>query len=470
MGGSELCRNRDERTEGNSKAVGVIGLGHVGLVSACCFAALGHHVIGVDADREKLRRLERGFCPFYEPGLEDLLREGIASGALELTEDAGDAARACEVLFICVGTPLGSDGRADLLQIERLAAQIAPHLESYKVVVEKSTVPVHTGKRLVETLARYGAHDFDVVSNPEFLREGRAVEDTLRPDRVVVGSDSERATRSVLEVLHPVISATGCPVVVTDLTTAELLKHASNAFLAMKISFINAVAEVCEAAGADVDTVADGMGLDPRIGREFLGAGIGYGGACFPKDIAAFEAMASEIGVSLPILEQVREINERAARRLVDRLRDELWHLQGKRLAALGLSFKAGTDDIRESPAIKVIRMLLMEGAEVVAYDPEAMPAAKESLPRVHLAPSALDAAKDADALLLLTDWDEFRRLDPRDLRAALRFAIVADGRNLFDPAAMAAAGLTYISVGRPVVRPQKEPPGEGRRRARGRG
>jgi UDPglucose 6-dehydrogenase len=434
--------------------VGIVGLGHVGLVSAACFAHVGHHVVGVDAQAERMEGLQKGIMPFFEPGLAELVKEGTDSGRLTFAQEATAAVEGTDLVFICVGTPSKPDGSADLVQIERLTSQIAGLLRDDQVLVEKSTVPVKTGKRIARTLERLGASEVDVVSNPEFLREGSALEDTLRPDRIVIGSSSKRATQLLSDFYAPIIEKSGCALVVTDVGTAELIKHASNAFLAMKISFINAVAEVCEATDADVQTVALGMGLDPRIGPSFLQAGVGYGGSCFPKDVAAFAALANSLGIDFSLLEAVQEINQRGTERLLNKLCAELWHLEGKRIAMLGLAFKPGTDDMREAPAIRVIQRLLDEGADVIAYDPAAMTKAKDIFPPITFAESALGAMEDADAAVFLTEWDEFRALEPSVMKEALRFPIVADGRNLFRPEAMKEAGITYLSMGRALVRP----------------
>lgn len=434
--------------------VGVVGLGHVGLVSAACFAHVGHEVFGVDVQAERVEGLQRGSLPFFEPGLDELVAEGVAAGRLTFHNELETPVREAQVVFICVGTPSKATGEADLSQVEGLAWDIAHHLTSYRVLVEKSTVPVKTGERLFRTLKRLGAQDFDVVSNPEFLREGSAISDTLTPDRIVIGSSSERASALVQELYRPIVDRSGCAVIVTDVGTAEMIKHASNAFLATKISFINAVAELCEATDADVEVVAKGMGLDRRIGTAFLRAGIGYGGSCFPKDVAAFAAIARQLGRDFELLNAVQNVNDRGPLRLLEKLRAELWHLKGKKIAVLGLAFKPGTDDLRESPALKTIEQLVTEDAEVTAYDPVAMTKAKELLPSIRFAESAVDAVRGADAVVILTDWDEFRDLDPAALKKVLRFPIVVDGRNLFSPDAMRAAGLTYLSVGRPAVHP----------------
>jgi UDPglucose 6-dehydrogenase len=433
--------------------VGIVGLGHVGLVSAACFAHVGHQVVGVDSQAERIEDLHKGIMPFFEPGLAEMVAAGAASGRLSFAYDAAAALNGTALVFICVGTPSKPNGAADLVQIERLTSDIADLVRDEQVLVEKSTVPVKTGARVAQTLQRLGALQVEVVSNPEFLREGSALKDTLQPDRIVIGSPSPRATKLLSDFYAPIIEKSGCPLVVTDVGTAELIKHASNAFLAMKISFINAVAEVCEATDADVQTVSLGMGLDPRIGISFLQAGVGYGGSCFPKDVAAFAALADSFGIDFGLLEAVQRINERAAERLLSKLSAELWHLEGKKIAVLGLAFKPGTDDLREAPALRIIQRLLAEGSEVIAYDPAAMTKAKELLPDASFAESALDAMQGADAAVFLTDWDEFRALDPRAMKNALRFPIVVDGRNLFALDPLREAGLTYISMGRPPVR-----------------
>ena len=436
--------------------IGIIGAGHVGLVSAACFARVGHDVVAVDAMPERVENLRRGVLPFFEPNLDELVEEGLASGRLQFSGSIEDAVATADAVFICVGTPPKPNGEADLSQVEHVAHQLAEHLNGhYTVLVEKSTVPVTTGDRLAATLRMLGVADIDVVSNPEFLREGSAIADTLNPDRIVIGSPSQRATDVLLEVYRPIVDRSSCEVLVTDVPTAELIKHASNAFLATKISFINAVADVCEATGGDVEVVARGMGLDHRISRAFLRAGVGYGGSCFPKDVAAFAALADQVGANSGLLREVQNINAARAGGLVEKLRKELWHLKDKRVAVLGLAFKAGTDDLREAPSLRITEQLLDEGASVVAYDPVAMDNAKAQMrAEVELAPSALDAVAGADAAVVLTDWDEFRGLNLNAVREALRFPIVIDGRNLFSLDAMRAARLTYVSVGRPVVRP----------------
>jgi UDPglucose 6-dehydrogenase len=392
--------------------------------------------------------------------------------------DLAEATRECEAIFIAVGTPQGENGDADLSYVEAVASEIARSITSYKVIVEKSTVPVYTNEWIRRVIERNGVDRemFDVVSNPEFLREGTAVSDFLHPDRIVVGADSERAAAVLSAIYAPLtsgeyyngeniipgaFSAAGPPpLLLTSAKSAEIIKHASNAFLALKISFINAVSNLCEAADANVEQVARGIGLDSRIGPKFLRPGIGYGGSCFPKDVAAFRAVAEQMGVDFNLLSEVENINVAQKKRFLSKVRSALWTLRGKKLAVLGLAFKGETDDIRESPAIDVVEMLLAEGCSVTAYDPAAMERAKTELPpsaQMQYAADSYAAANDADALLILTDWGEFAELDLHRLNEALRYPIVIDGRNLYDPQKMADHGFTYMSVGRPSAKPVRE-------------
>jgi UDPglucose 6-dehydrogenase len=438
--------------------VSVIGIGHVGLTTAACLAHIGHEVLGVDHDAKKVAAIERGSVPFHEPGLSELVREGLDSGRLRVSADPASAAPDGEVVFICVGTPTLESGAADLAQVERVARIVARTIDGYTVVAEKSTVPVETGlwiRRTIEREAPPGA-EFDVASNPEFLREGQAIHDTLQPGRVVVGSDSPRAIERLREVYRPILDQTGCPFIMTDLATAELIKHASNAFLATKISFINSIADICERTGANVETIAAAMGLDDRIGPSFLRAGIGYGGECFPKDVRAFRHTADELGVGFELLAEVERVNGERIDAFVDKIRGELSGIDGRRVALWGLSFKPETDDLRNSRALEVARRLVAGGARVAAFDPVAMPAAKPLLPDVELAADPYDAARDADCLAVCTEWSQFATADLARLRATMASPVVVDGRNVFDPATMAEAGFTYASVGRPTVRPDR--------------
>jgi UDPglucose 6-dehydrogenase len=448
----------------------VIGSGYVGLVAAACFAEMGHQVLSVDNDEAKVKTLCEGGVPIYEGHLPELLVRHRNRG-ISFSVDLAAAVDKSEVIFIAVGTPQGDSGAADLSFVEAVVSEIARSIHGYKVIVEKSTVPVYTNEWISRVLQRHGVatSNFDVVSNPEFLREGTAVIDFLHPDRIVVGANSERAAEVMRRVYAPLTDGTyyaqadalkgACsashpaPLLVTSAQSAELIKHASNAFLALKISFINAVANLAEAVDADIQDIASGMGLDSRIGPRFLRAGLGYGGSCFPKDVAAFHWVAQQRGVDFQLLNEIRKINERQREIFFNKVLSALWTLRGKKLAALGLAFKGDTDDIRESPSIDVIRRLLAGGAIVTAYDPAAMERAREVLPageRMHYASGAYEAARDADAVLILTDWKEFANLDLVRLNQEVRFPIVIDGRNLYKPQVMHDHGFTYVSVGRP--------------------
>jgi UDPglucose 6-dehydrogenase len=438
--------------------VTVIGAGHVGLVTAACLAHVGHEVMVDDDDAAKLDLIREGRSWFYEPGLQELLGEVVRAGRLRVAGDKAEAVDHGTVIFVCVGTPSRGDGSPNLAFVEAVAREVARSLPpgEFRLICEKSTVPVQTGERVAQVIAREARPDADweVASNPEFLREGSAVVDTLDPDRVVVGTTSERAEAALRELYAPILERSGAPFLATDRATAELIKHASNAFLATKISFINSVARVCERSGADVELVARGMGLDPRIGVHFLKAGAGYGGSCFPKDVAAFAHRSRELGVDFGILNEVAKINHEARRAVVDKVRDALWHLDGKRVGMLGLSFKPNTDDLREAPSIDVVRDLLADGAQVVAYDPVAGEPAARLVPGLELADNAVKVADGAHALVLMTEWAEFGDLDPADLRDRMAYPILVDARNALDAEAFLAAGFTVAGVGRPVRAP----------------
>ncbi len=437
--------------------VTVIGAGHVGLVTAVCLSSVGHDVLADDDDLAKVDLLRQGSSWFYEPGLEELLRAGVAAGRLRFTTDTAEAVAHGEVIFVCVGTPSRADGSPNLAFVEKVARAVARHLctDELKLICEKSTVPVQTGERVAQVIEREAPPGalYEVASNPEFLQEGSAVADTLRPDRIVVGTESRRAEALLHQLYAPIIEASGCQWLATDRATAELIKHASNAFLATKISFINAVARVCERSGADVEVVARGMGLDPRIGTAFLRAGPGFGGSCFPKDVAAFAHRSRELGVDFGLLNEVARINVEARRVVVDKVRDLLWHLEGKRIGVLGLTFKPDTDDLRESPAIDIVQALVEDGASVVAYDPVASEEqVRQLVPDLDRVDKALDVADGAHALVLLTEWAEFADLDPMILAERMAYPILVDARNALDIDRFVAAGFTVAGVGRPLL------------------
>ena len=458
--------------------IAVVGSGYVGLVAAMCFAEMGHSVICVDNDERKVAALQGGDTLIHENHLPQLL-ERYRNTRVRFMTDLGEATRECQAIFVAVGTPQSESGDADLSYVEAVASEIARSINGYKVIIEKSTVPVYTNEWIRRVIERNGVRRdaFDVVSNPEFLREGTAVEDFLHPDRIVIGADSERASALLSSIYAPLTngdyyrakdSIAGCcsalkppPLLLTSTKSAEIIKHASNAFLALKISFINAVSNLCEAADANVEQVAQGIGLDSRIGPKFLRPGIGYGGSCFPKDVAAFRSIAEQMGVDFSLLSEVEKININQKKRFLSKVRSALWTLRGKRLAVLGLAFKGDTDDIRESPAIDLVEMFLAEGCTVVAYDPAAMKRAESELPpssQMIYTTGVIEAAQDADALLILTDWQEFAHMDLVQLHAAMRYPIVIDGRNLYDPRKMMENGFTYLSIGRPAATPLREP------------
>lgn len=456
--------------------IAVVGSGYVGLVAGTCFADLGHDVILVDNDQRKLEALRKGEVPIHEKFLPELLSRQRGK-RLQFSDNLTEAARWSAAIFVAVGTPPTESGEADLSYVESVAREISGGIDSYKVIVEKSTVPVYTSDWIRRIILRNGTDPklFDVASNPEFLREGTAVADFLFPDRIVVGCDSQRAANVLREIYAPLTDGTyhqradaipqpdraviPAPIIVTSTKSAELIKHASNAFLAMKISFINAVASVCESVGADVNQVVHGVGTDSRIGPRFLNPGIGYGGSCFPKDIMAFRSVAREYGYDFNLLDEVMRINEDQRHRFLRKVQSALWTLRGKHLGVLGLAFKGGTDDIRESPGLAIVQALLQQGCKITAYDPAAMERTREVLNSgIAYANSSYEAAHGADALLILTEWEEFANLDLARLRLELKYPIVIDGRNLYDPDVMAAQGFTYYSVGRAASHPDGVP------------
>ncbi len=427
----------------------IIGSGYVGLVSGACFAEVGHNVICVDNDTRKVESLRAGKIPIYEPGLEDLVHQNVSANRLHFTTSIEEGVDGSDVIFIAVPTPPQPDGSVDLSFIEKVAREIAGVLKEYRVVVDKSTVPVKTGEKVAETIRRYNKHNapFDVVSNPEFLREGCAVDDLMHPDRIVIGGSSDHAIGLMKKVYEPFMA----PILVTDINSAELIKHAANSFLALKISYINAVAAICEASGADVQKVADGIGSDKRIGRNFLNAGIGYGGSCFPKDIAAFIAISDQLGVPFTLLKEVQKINRDARERFLAKIRSKLWLLKEKKIGIWGLTFKPDTDDVRSSVPVDLVNDLIREGAEVSVYDPKGMEKARELnlIPGARFADSPLDAAKDAEALVIATEWKEFHHVDLARLKEVMHTPMIFDGRNLLDPQTAKSFGFTYTSIGR---------------------
>jgi UDPglucose 6-dehydrogenase len=425
----------------------IIGTGYVGLVTGTCFAEVGHRVICVDNDANKVELLKSGGIPIFEPGLEELVHKNVSESRLSFTTSTAEGVQKSDVVFIAVPTPPQSDGSVDLSFIEKVAREIAGAMTSYKIVVDKSTVPVQTGDKVAETIKRYckAQADFDVVSNPEFLREGFAVEDLMKPDRIVIGVRSRRPVSAMKEIYAPFKA----PVIVTDINSAEMIKHASNSFLALKISYINAISVLCEAAGANVQEVAQGMGMDERIGRRFLNPSLGFGGSCFPKDLSAFIKIAEQVGYDFRLLKEVQRINAEQMERFVKKISETLWVLKDKRIGVLGLAFKQNTDDVRMSPAIDLCQRLQKEGAILRVHDPKAMEKARGALENVTFVEDMNAVAEGCDALVIATEWDEFKKLDLERARKALSHPILFDGRNLFDPAEMERLGFIYKSIGR---------------------
>ena len=431
----------------------IIGSGYVGLVTGACFADVGHNVICVDNDLQKIELLQGGRVPIYEPGLEEVIHRNVSAHRLRFSSSIREGVENSQIIFIAVPTPQQPNGDVDLSFLEKVAREIAGVLSDYRVIVDKSTVPVKTGEKVAESIKRYNRHgaQFDVVSNPEFLREGCAVADLMHPDRIVIGAQSEHAIDLMKKVYEPFMA----PMLVTDINSAELIKHCANSFLALKISYINAVSAICEASGADVEKVADGIGMDRRIGRDFLNAGIGYGGSCFPKDIAAFITISERLGVPFDLLKEVQRINTTQKARFLKTIRETLWVLREKRIAVWGLTFKPDTDDVRSSVAIELVAELLREGAHVIAYDPKGMEKARtvKRIDAAEFASSALDAVIDAEALIIATEWNEFANVDLAIVKEKMRTPIVFDGRNLLDPETMGRLGFHYHSIGRAGVK-----------------
>ncbi len=432
--------------------IGIIGTGYVGLTTGTCLAELGHDVTCVDNDPKKLEKLQAGKSPIFEPGLEELMAKNSQAGRLTFTADIKPVIAASEVIFICVNTPPKKDGHADLKYVEHVAREIAEGINGeYKVIVDKSTVPVKTAEKVYETIKRYSRPDaqFDVVSNPEFLKEGTAVQDTLEPDRIVIGVDSKRAEAVMLACYQPLIDKTHAPVKITSVKSAELIKHGANTFLATKISFANLIAQTCEAVGADALEVLEAIGLDERIGSQFLKPGIGFGGSCFPKDIAAYKKTLEVLDLNPDFIEAIEALNEEARNRFIHKIEKELWVLDGKRIAVLGLTFKPNTDDIRNAPALTIIKKLQLDGAKIITYDPQGMGNAQQELSDIEYATDPYDAIKSAEALVICTEWDEFKKLDLDKIKSLMATPIIFDGRNIFNPKQMAEKGIKYFGVGR---------------------
>jgi UDPglucose 6-dehydrogenase len=425
----------------------IIGTGYVGLVTGTCFAEVGHQVICVDKDAGKIKLLQAGGMPIYEPGLEDLVKRNVADGRLSFTNSTAEGVAKSDIIFIAVPTPPQPDGSVDLSFMEGVSREIAQSMTGHKIVVDKSTVPVKTGENVAETIKRYckARVDFDVVSNPEFLREGFAVEDFMKPDRVVIGVRSQRPVQAMKQVYEPFKA----PIIVTDINSAELIKHAANSFLALKISYINAISVICEATGANVQEVANGIGLDSRIGRRFLDAGLGFGGSCFPKDLSAFVKISEQLGYDFRLLREVQRINAEQMDRFIKRIEETLWVLKDKTIGVLGLAFKQNTDDVRLSPAIDLCERLQREGAQLRVHDPAAMEKAKGILRNVTYVDKMDDVAEGCDALVIATEWPQFKKLDLERARKLLSHPILFDGRNLFDVEEMEKLGFIYKSVGR---------------------
>jgi len=428
--------------------ISVIGAGYVGLVTGSCFADLGNDVICMDNDAAKVKKLKGGKIPIYEPGLEDLIKRNIKERRLSFTSSIKDAVKRSDIIFICVGTPPRDNGEADLSFVEHVARDIARSMSSYKLIIEKSTVPVNTGEWVEHTIktCNKGSIKFDVASNPEFLREGSAIKDFMNPDRIVIGVKSKKAKDILAELYRPLKSE----MVITDIKSAELIKHASNSFLAMKISFINAVSNVCDKLGTDVNEVASGIGLDKRIGKDFLNAGIGFGGFCFPKDLRAFIRIAEKCGYDFGMLKEVERVNEMQKAVLLKKVEEMIWNLQNKTLGVLGLSFKPDTDDIRYSPAIEIISALRKDGVRIKVYDPAAMAKARAVLGSgIKFCKDAYDVAKGCDCLIVATEWNEFKELDLKRVKRLMRQPVIIDGRNIYDPEGVKALGFKYSGMGR---------------------
>ncbi len=432
----------------------IIGSGYVGLVTAVCFAEIGHEVICIEKDLDKIEKLKVGVSPIYEPGLDEILTKNLNNKKIIFSNSIKDGVDFSNVIFLCVGTPEGEDGRADLSQIEEASRQIALHIKEYTLIVEKSTVPVNTHQWVKKTIKRYVKDPnvlFDVASNPEFLREGSAIEDFMNPDRIVLGVETQRAKEILIEI-YKYFMDKNYKILITSPAAAELIKHASNSFLAMKISYINMIADLCEKVGADIEEVADGIGYDKRIGRAFLNAGIGYGGSCFPKDVKAFIKIAEEYGLNFGLLKETELINRNRRNAFIEKIQNILWISKDKNIAIWGLSFKPNTDDIREAPSIDVVKELIKRKANLFLYDPKAMEHFKKLFPEnnsLHYALNPYDSSKDADAIVILTEWDEFKSVDLKKIKLLMRLPIIIDARNIYDKNLLERLGYEYYSIGR---------------------
>ena len=434
--------------------VAIIGTGHVGLTTGVCLAHLGHMVYCVDNDAQKIKSLQKGISPIFEPGIDQLLKTNLKNKRLIFFNQISPAIKKAEIIFICVNTPQKKDGRLDLKYIEQVTKEIAQSVNdgnAYKVIVDKSTVPVQTAEKVRETIARYSKSHatFDVVSNPEFLKEGTAIKDTLEPDRIVIGVDSEKAKTKMLELYKPLIEKSRAPLKIVSVKSAELIKHGANMFLTMKISFANLIAYVCEETGADAFEVLEAIGLDERIGKEFLKPGIGFGGSCFPKDIAAFKKTLEELGISNLLIESIEQANEQAWQRFINKIEKELWVLDGKTIGILGLAFKPNTDDLRNAPALKIISALKGKGVKVKVYDPQAMKKTEKLIPDIQYCKDPYSTAQNSEALLFCTEWDEFRNLDFKKIKEGMVIPVIFDGRNICDPKKMQRLGFKYFGIGR---------------------
>ncbi len=445
----KLSRKKKIKEKRKGKKVSIIGTGHVGLVTGACLAELGNRVICVDNNVEKIATLNRGEMPIYEPGLEELVKRNVRAGRLSFTTSIKEGVDNSEIIFIAVNTPRKPNGEADLCYVEAVSREVAQTMKGYKIIVEKSTVPVETGKWISRTVKLNNKKNisFDIVSNPEFLREGSAIYDSMHPDRIVLGVGSKKAERIMRELYQPL----DAPIIVTDIESAEIIKHASNSFLAMKISYINSIANICEKAGADIKKVAEGIGYDRRIGGDFLNAGIGFGGACLPKDLQAFVGITQKLGYDFELLKVVEKINHQQRELLVNKVRDAVWNIKDKTIGILGLAFKPNTDDMRNAPSIEIIQMLQGEEAKIKAYDPVAIPVARGILKEVTYCKDSYDTANGCDALVVLTEWEEFKRLDLKKIKRLMKAPIIVDGRNIFEPEKMKRLGFIYKSIGRPV-------------------